>query len=123
MDFTQEQITTILTDFSNKPDNGYERFFKFLDKWGEKYSSFKAMKTNPIYASYFTYLNCHVQIRRMIYTTNWIERLNRNYKRALRMRNSMPSPESVLFLLGSVAMRRKEFDYPIYQFQYETKLF
>ncbi|MFA5575455.1 MAG: hypothetical protein WC994_10470 [Brumimicrobium sp.] len=34
MDFTQEQITTILTDFSNKSDNGYERFLKFLDKWG-----------------------------------------------------------------------------------------
>ncbi|MFA5574055.1 MAG: hypothetical protein WC994_03260 [Brumimicrobium sp.] len=28
MDFTQEQITTILTDFSNKSDNGYETILK-----------------------------------------------------------------------------------------------
>lgn len=103
--------------------DGYNRFIAFLDKWSKKYTSFKAMKNNPIYTLYFTYLNYHVEIRRMIYTTNWIERLNRNYKRTLKMRNSMPSPESVLFLLGSVAMRRKEYDYPIYQFQYESKLF
>ncbi|MCC6691567.1 MAG: transposase [Bacteroidia bacterium] len=43
----------------------------------------------------------------MIYTTNWIERLNRNYKRTLRMRTSMPSPESVLFLMGAVTCKRK----------------
>ena len=59
----------------------------------------------------------------MIYTTNWIERLNRSYKRTLRMRSSMPSPQSVLFLLGSVAMNRKEYNGAIYQFSYEQKLF
>lgn len=57
----------------------------------------------------------------MIYTTNWIERLNRNYKRSLRMRSSMPSPESVLFLLGSVAMDRPEYNYPVYQFRQSSK--
>ena len=40
----------------------------------------------------------------MIYSTNWIERLNRDYKRVLKMRGAMPSAESVLFLMGSVAM-------------------
>ena len=122
----------VMADFKEVlyPDNpndsqmdGYNRFLSFLDKWSKKYTSFKTMRNNPIYSLYFTYLNYHVEIRRMIYTTNWIERLNRNYKRTLKMRNSMPSPESVLFLLGSVAMRRKEYDYPIYQFQYESKLF
>ena len=122
----------VMADFKKvlSPDNpndtqidGYNRFITFLDKWSKKYTSFKAMKNNPIYTLYFTYLNYHVEIRRMIYTTNWIERLNRSYKRTLKMRNSMPSPESVLFLLGSVAMRRKEYDYPIYQFQYDSKLF
>lgn len=110
----------------NPDDNqmaGYERFLIFIDKWKGQYTSFKAMKVEPRYSLYFTYLNYHVVIRRMIYTTNWIERLNRNYKRTLKMRTSMPSSESVLFLLGSVAMRRKEFDYPIYQFSHESKLF
>lgn len=39
------------------------------------------------------------------------------------MRASMPSPQSVLFLLGSVAMNRKEYNGAIYQFSYEQKLF
>jgi len=59
----------------------------------------------------------------MIYTTNWIERLNRNYKRTLRMRSAMPNTESVVFLLASVASRRSEYSKPIYQFIHEPKLF
>jgi hypothetical protein len=39
------------------------------------------------------------------------------------MRSSMPSPESVLFLLGSVALKRKEYSFPVYQFSFEPKLF
>ena len=35
---------------------------------------------------------------------NWTERLNRKYKRTIKMRTSMPSDKSVLFLLASVAM-------------------
>jgi putative transposase len=52
----------------------------------------------------------------MIYTTNWIERLNRNYKRTLRMKSATPSPESVVFLMASVASKRVEYEKPIYQF-------
>jgi transposase-like protein len=101
---------------------GHNRFVRFIEKWKKKYPSLASYQ-NPRYRLYFTYLNYHMEIRRMIYTTNWIERLNRNYKRTLRMRSSMPNPASVLFLLGSVASQRKEYNYPIYQFQYETKLF
>ncbi len=111
-----------------QPDNtmdksieGIKRFNIFIEKWIKKYPSFKTYKDNR-YHLYFNYLDYDVGIRRMIYTTNWIERLNRNYKRTLRMRSSMPSPESVLFLLGSVAMNRKEFNFPIYQFKNNRQL-
>jgi transposase-like protein len=104
------------------PSKGYDRFVAFIRKWMQKYPSLKSYLEHRN-RLYFTYLGYHVQIRRMIYTTNWIERLNRNYKRTLRMRNSMPSPESVLFLLGSVAMKRKEYSFPVYQFSFEPKLF
>jgi transposase-like protein len=112
-------------DPTNKEDTqaiGHKRFSNFIDKWIKKYPSFKCYK-EPRYYSYFSYLNYHVEVRRMIYTTNWIERLNRSYKRTLRMRTSMPSPESVVFLIGGVACNRKEFNYPITQFIHETKLF
>lgn len=97
-------------------------FKTFIDKWKVKYSALSVYLSNR-YAFYFNYFNYHIQVRRMIYTTNWIERLNRSYKRTLRMRSSMPSPQSVLFLLGSVAMNRKEYNGAIYQFSYEQKLF
>jgi putative transposase len=112
-------------DPSNPKDNaqiGYERFNLFISRWSGKYPSLKTYLL-PRNKLYFNYLNYHVEIRRMIYTTNWIERLNRNYKRTLRMRTSMPSPESVVFLMASVAIRRTEYDKPIYQFIYEPKLF
>ncbi len=100
---------------------GIARFNIFITKWIKKYPSFRVYRDNR-YQLYFNYLDYDVEIRRMIYTTNWIERLNRNYKRTLRMRSSMPSPESVLFLLGSVAMNRPEFSFPIYQFKSNKQL-
>jgi transposase-like protein len=102
--------------------NAWNKFEEMIHKWKKKYPSLSSYLNNRN-RLYFTYFNYHYQIRRMIYTTNWIERLNRDYKRVLRMRSSMPNPESVVFLLGSVAMRKKQYLHPIYQFQYESKLF
>lgn len=102
-------------------EDGVKRLHHFVDKWKKKYPSLTIYKGNR-YHLYFTYLNYEVAIRRMIYTTNWIERLNRNYKRTLKMRAAMPSPESVIFLLGSVAMKQKHYNFPIYQFSLTTKL-
>ncbi|MBB1540673.1 MAG: transposase [Bacteroidia bacterium] len=47
----------------------------------------------------------------MIYTTNWIERLNRFCKRTLRMRGALPSAEAVLFLMGRVAWENPQISY------------
>ncbi|HTO14668.1 MAG TPA: IS256 family transposase [Edaphocola sp.] len=123
----KQEVAMDLKEVLN-PDNeqdcskdGEKRFAGFIEKWLRKYPSFKTYK-GPRYSLYFNYLNYEKAIRRMKYTTNWIERLNRNYKRALRMRSSMPSPESVLFLLGGVAMERPEYNYPIYQFKQSQKL-
>lgn len=107
---------------NDKPEDGIKRFTEFIHRWKDKYPSLKTY-LRPRNYLYFNYLNYNNQIRRMIYTTNWIERLNRNYKRVLRMRSSMPNPDSVVFLLGSVASRRVEYTKPIYQFIYEPKLF
>jgi len=51
----------------------------------------------------------------MIYTTNWIERLNKTFKRTLKIRNSMPSVESVLTLLSKVAIdvNSTTYQYPV----------
>ena len=38
------------------------------------------------YKAYFTYLNYDHRIQSMIYTTNWIERLQKDFRRVTRMR-------------------------------------
>jgi putative transposase len=103
-------------------ETGYQRWIIFVDKWLKKYPSFRHYKDHR-YRLYFTYLSYNKAIRRMIYTTNWIERLNRNYKRTTRIRAALPSAESVLFLLNSVARNQKCYDYPITNFRNDTKLF
>jgi transposase-like protein len=102
-------------------EQGINRFHAFINTWLKMYPSLKIYLL-PRSHYYFNYLNYEKAIRRMIYTTNWIERLNRNYKRTLRMRTSMPNPESVVFLLGSTAMKRKEYAFPIFQFSNSSKL-
>ncbi len=118
-----EDLKAVLNpeDQKDTQKTGIDRFYNFIEKWMKVYPALKSYK-GLRYHLYFNYLNYEVDIRRMIYTTNWIERLNRNYKRTLRMRSSMPSPESVLFLLGSTAMARQEYNYPIYQFKNSSKI-
>ena len=60
----------------------------------------------------------------MIYTTNWIERLNKDFRRTLKIRNALPSSESALTLLSKVAMDKEEkhYAYPIHIFKFEEKL-
>ena len=88
----------------------YENLRIFAQRWGKKYPSL-ARLGNERNAAYFTYLRFSESVRRMIYSTNWVERLNRSYKRTLLMRGAMPSPASVVYLLGSVAKEKTEGTY------------
>ena len=83
------------------------RFTAFCDKWAKYYSYFIKQKENPRTELYFTYIGYDYRIRLMIKTTNWIERLNRDFKRTTRMRGALPSPEATLLLLGAVARDKK----------------
>ncbi len=58
----------------------------------------------------------------MIYTTNWIERLNKDFKRVIKMRGAMPNADSAMLLLANVAKNRECHKFPIYQFK-DTALF
>lgn len=110
----------------DKNDNvqlGLIRWESFCRKWGKYYNVFKNKLNNDRYIYYFTYLKYDYRIRSMIYTTNWIERLNRDYKRTTKMRGAMPNPESVLLLLGHVAMTRKYYEYKINNFKFESRYF
>lgn len=88
----------------------WTKWQEMCDRWGKDYRSIRILRNNADYKAYMTYLNYAPQIQAMIYTTNWIERLNRDFRRVTRMRTAMPNEDSVLTLMGSVAMDHKAFD-------------
>lgn len=107
----------------DNPRAGWERWQAMCEKWGHRYRSFKKLRGDQSYRNGFTYLQFDYRIRSMIYTTNWIERLNRDFRRVLRMRTSMPGDQSVIVLLGNVAMNKKAYARRLPKMNYDKKLF
>ena len=91
-------------DKNYTPELSWKAWQGLCDKWGKNYRSIKKMRDEATYRYYFTYLNYHHRIQSMIYTTNWIERLQRDFRRILRMRSAMPNEESVIVLMAKTAM-------------------
>ena len=104
-------------------ETAWSKWQDMCDRWGKDYLSIKRLRDNPDYKAYLTYLNYAPEIQGMIYTTNWIERLNRDFRRVTRMRTAMPNEESVLTLMGSVAMDHKAFDRALPSITVDKKLF
>lgn len=106
-------------------EEALKRLEAFINKWGKTYRRILNLKkqTNLLY--YFTYLDYDYRVQSMIYTSNWVENLNKKYRKALKIRNSMPSEESVLLLLGKVAMdsNYKYLRYPVNNFKFDKTLF
>lgn len=84
---------------------------EFVDKWSKIYPSIKSSLINDNTENYFTYLDYPLAVRGCIYTTNWLERLNRDIKRTTKVRNSFPNPESALYLVTDVCMHVTENTY------------
>lgn len=99
------------------------RLKNMAERWGKYYLHIKKMPKKEDIGCYFTYLEYDYRIRNMIYTTNWIERLNKDFRRTLKIRNALPSIESALTLLSAVAMEKEEkcYKYPIHNFKFEER--
>jgi len=106
-------------------DQALARFNEFATRWGKKYDAIKRLVGDEDMDYYFTYLDFDRRIQSMIYTTNWIERLNKKFRRSLKIRNALPSVESALLLLGKMAIDTEEttYQYPIYNFKFDQSLF
>lgn len=92
---------------------------EILLKWSKTYPKLKTTINRNDLETIFTYLNFDYRIRRMIYTTNWIERLNKSFRRTLKMRNALPNPQAAITLMGYVAIEMEEgtYSYPITNFK------
>lgn len=110
-------------DTSVDSQAGFERWNAMCRQWSQRYRSFARMKNNEAYRNCFTYLDYDYRIQSMIYTTNWIERLNRDFRRVLKMRGAMPDEESVKVLMGKVAMDKKAYQKKVPKINHDTTLF
>ena len=96
----------------------------FLTKWEDKYPSFKSNFKEGNIEYYFTYIKFDPRVRRMIYTTNSLENLNRQIRKATKNKLSFESGKR---LLDYVFMIIKEFEeknymkYPVTNYQYFNK--
>jgi len=115
----------VVGDPSYTKEQAIKNFNKTMIKWSKYSSYFKNVLNNVNIVNYFTYLEFDYRIHNMIYTTNWIENLNKQFRKVLKIRNSMPSEESILLLLSKVAIDKvfKYNNYPIYNFRFDKKLF
>ena len=121
LELYDEFCEVLSIDLESKDVNSasqYAAFLNFVERWSKRVPTFERYKKSRN-ALYFTFLDYSPKYRRMLYTTNWIERLNRCYKRTLSMRGAMPNASSVLFLLGSVAMQvnKTTYSYPVSVFK------
>lgn len=110
-------------DRAYTPEKGWEAWQNLCNKWGKDYHSIKRMANEPEYRYYFTYLNYHPRIQAMIYTTNWIERLQRDFRRVLRMRGAMPNEDSVIVLMAKTAMDKTAYYRKLPGIDMDEKLF
>jgi transposase-like protein len=110
-------------DKNYKRENAMERLRVFSKKWGKYYKHIGQLPEKEDIEYYFTYLDYDHRVRRMIYTTNWIERFNKSCRRTLKIRNSFPTPEAALALITSVAIEKseKKYAHPVHNFKFEEK--
>lgn len=127
----KEEIAEDFKQVLNPDDKDYtkkqamEKLKEFAGKWGKYYKHINRLPNKEDIEYYFTYLDFDHRIRRMIYTTNWIERFNKSCRRTLKIRNSFPTPESALALITSVAIEKsqKQYAFPIHNFKFEEKFY
>ncbi|MDP2631587.1 MAG: IS256 family transposase [Candidatus Uhrbacteria bacterium] len=93
----------------------------FIQKWKNRYPNIAKFFKEGRIEYYFTYIEFHPEVRRMIYTTNSIENLNRIIRKATKNKLSFEKPE---YLLDYVFMIIKEFEeknfqkYPVTNYAY-----
>ncbi|MEX0685732.1 MAG: transposase [Balneolales bacterium] len=104
-------------------EKGWQRWQAMCEHWQDRYRVFRKLANEQRYRNGFTYLDFDYRIRSMIYTTNWIERLNRKFRGVLKNRSSMPDEDSVLVLLGHVAMDQPAYERKLPKMNYEKQLF
>lgn len=101
-----EDLKTIYTSKNEK--EGYEQLQKVKEKWKSKYpTAFKSWEENwDAICPFFSYSE---PVRKIMYTTNTIESLNRSYRKYTKTKSVFPSDESLMkcLYLATVNITKK----------------
>jgi len=71
------------------------RFEEFATKWGARYPAIIRL-WRAAWEEFIPFLDYHVEIRKILCSTNAIESLNRRYRRAIRVRGHFPTDQAAL---------------------------
>jgi putative transposase len=86
-------------DSSATAENANIKLESFLQKWRKTYPYLANSFAESTTDYYFTYINFPCEVRRMIYTTNQIESLNKKLRKATKNKQSFENPERLLDFL------------------------
>ena len=100
-----------LNNGADTVENCLQRLQSFINHWTSRYPSFKNQLPECKWHNYCAYLNYPPQVRKMLYTTNWIERLNKEIRKVSKHVNSFPNPDSVLNMIFMVITRLESTTY------------
>ena len=118
-----EDLKKIFDNFSEEATvkKALKKVTEICEKWKDRYPNLDRFFSEETIEYYFTYIEFNAKVRRMIYTTNSIENINRIIRKATKNKLSFESPES---LLNYVFMITKEFEeknfmqFPVSSFRY-----
>lgn len=88
-----------------------ERLMTFIDRWKTHYPGIVRQLPETKWRYYSAYLHYPFAVRRMIYTTNWIERFNKEIRKVTKHVNSFPNPDSALNLVFMLVNKMEDSTY------------
>lgn len=104
-----QDLKHVFDNFSSDStkEKALEKIELFCKKWEDKYADIRRYFNPETIEYYLTYIDFHPDVRRLIYTTNSIENLNRGIRKGTKNKLSFESPET---LLDYVFIIIKEFE-------------
>lgn len=121
-----EDLKAVFDNFDKDStiEKAKEKLNEFIERWRSIYPEVvRSLKEDTI-EYYFTYIRYPLSVRRLIYTTNPIESLNKKLRKATKNKQSFEKPERLLDYLFVVI---KEYEtknwmkFPVSQFDHWTQ--
>lgn len=91
-----KQLFNHFDESSQAPDSLAQQRAQFVEKWQGRYPFLTTAFSETEMEYYFSYLHFPIGVRRMIYTTNSIENLNKLIRKATKNKLSFEKPERLL---------------------------